>query len=132
VRVAIRKLPGVESVDVSLERATAEIRLRPNNTVTLPQLREIIKRSGFNAKEATVTAVGTLVERGGRPAIDVSGIDTVWLIVPDSSRRAAYDDAAGRVKTGRSQTVEISGLIAEPKDSGAPEQIAVRAVTVSK
>ena len=43
MRVAIRKLPGVESVDVSLERGAAEIRLRSDNRVTVPQLRKIIR-----------------------------------------------------------------------------------------
>jgi copper chaperone CopZ len=64
VRVAIRKLPGVESVDVSLERATADIRLRAGNAITLAQLRQIIKNNGFASKEAIVTVIGNLIERG--------------------------------------------------------------------
>ncbi len=132
MRVAIRKLPGVESVDVSLERAMTDIRLKPNNTVTMAQVRQIIKSGGFNAKEATVTAAGTLIERAGKPAVNVSIINTVWLIVPDSTSRPAYDDAARRVASGHSQDVEITGVVHEPKGRGAPEQIAVHSLTTTK
>ena len=132
VRVAIRKLPGVESVDVSLERAMTDVRLKPNNTVTLSQLRRVIKSGGFNAKEATVTAVGTLIEQGGKPAVSVSIVNTVWLIVPDSTRRSAYDEAVRRVESRQSLEIEITGVIQEPKDSGALDQIAAYKVTTTK
>ena len=132
VRVAIRKLPGVESVDVSLERAMTDVRLKPNNTVTLSQLRRVIKSGGFNAKEATVTAVGTLIEQGGKPAVNVSIINTVWLVVPDSARRSAYEEAVKRVESRPSQEIEITGVIQEPKDSGAPDQITVHRMTNMK
>jgi copper chaperone CopZ len=132
VRVAIRKLPGVESVDVSLERAMTDVRLKANNTVTLSQLRRVIKSGGFNAKEATVTAVGTLSEQGGKPAVNVSIINTVWLILPDSARRSAYEQVVRRVGSRQSQGIEITGVIQEPKDTGAPDQIAVHNVVDPK
>ncbi|HEU4889981.1 MAG TPA: hypothetical protein VFT47_00430 [Vicinamibacterales bacterium] len=56
------ELDGVESVDVSLERASVMIGLRPGNRITLPQLRQIIRNNGFSAKDATVTAIGTVIE----------------------------------------------------------------------
>jgi copper chaperone CopZ len=132
VRVAIGKLPGVESVEVSLQRAIADVRLKPGNAITLDRLRQIVKSSGFNAREATVIAVGTLIERGGKPAVNVSGIDTVWLVVPDAAHRPAYDDAVRRATERRSQRIEITGVLPEPKDMGTPEQIAVHTVTISK
>ena len=36
MRVALKKLDGVETADVSLEKATADIRLKPGNAITLP------------------------------------------------------------------------------------------------
>ena len=83
MRVAVQKLPGVESVNVSLERASTDIQLRPGNSITLEQLRRIIKNNGFTSKEATVTVVGKLIERGGQPALDVTGTNTVMLIIED-------------------------------------------------
>ena len=69
--VALKKLDGVESADVSLEKATADIRLKPGNTITLPQLRRIIRQAGYPTKDAQVDARGAVVERNGKPALDL-------------------------------------------------------------
>lgn len=69
--VAIKKLDGVESVDVSLEKARADIRLKPGNAVTLPQLRQIIRRAGYPTKDGRIDARGAIVERNGKPALDL-------------------------------------------------------------
>lgn len=71
MRVALNKIDGVESVAVSLEKATAEIRLKPGNAVTLPQLRRVIRESGYPTRDAQVTARGVFVERNGKPALDL-------------------------------------------------------------
>ena len=65
VRVAVQKIDGVESVELSLERAQADIRLRKDNVVSLDRFRQIVKANGFEPKQATVTAVGTVREVGG-------------------------------------------------------------------
>jgi copper chaperone CopZ len=123
VRVAVRKLPGVESVEVSLERATAEIRLRPDNRVTVAQLRKIVRDNGFTAKEATVTAAGTLVERGGRPALSQSGTEVVWLLAPAASAKQAYADAVQQLKSAPGRVVEAVGTLAAPGDPNAPDEL---------
>lgn len=69
--VAIKKLDGVESVDVSLEKASAVIRLKPDNKITLTQLRQIIKNNGYPTKDAQITARGRIVERNGTPVLDL-------------------------------------------------------------
>ena len=123
VRVAIRKLPGIESVDVSLERATADIWLRAENAVTLAQLRQIIKNNGFASKEATVTVVGNLIERGGKPAIDVTGTKIVMLIVPDPKQSDAYKRIEGQLRAQPGQTIELRGIVESRVDQ--PDQIVV-------
>ena len=69
--VAIKKLEGVESIEVSLEKANADIRLKPGNTITVPQLRRIIRQSGYPTRDATIEARGTIVEKNGTPALDL-------------------------------------------------------------
>lgn len=129
MRVAIGKIPGVESVDVSLERALTDVRLKPGNSITLPQLRQVIRNNGFNPKEATVTAVGSPIVRDGQPAFEVSGIRTVWLLAPDERYRAVYDDVAKRATAPPAPPVEIIGVVAAPEKSSDPERIAVQRVT---
>ena len=125
MRVAVRKLDGVESVDVSLERASVTIGLRPGNRITLPQLRQIIRNNGFSAKDATVTAIGTVIERGGKPALSVTGTDVVWLL---AGSNAAYADAMQRVKTQQPAPVEAAGTVAAPGNESQPEVLVLQAL----
>jgi hypothetical protein len=111
VRVAVQKLPGVESVSVSLERASTDVQLRPGNAITLDQLRGIIKNNGFTAKEATVIVVGTLIERGGQPALEVTGTSTVLLLVADPKRPGIFKDLQQRAIAKTTVAVRLTGMV---------------------
>jgi hypothetical protein len=125
VRVAVQRLPGVEAVDVSLERAVVDIRLRAGNAITLAQVRGIIKSNGFTSKDAAVTVVGILVERGGNAALEVSGTTVVMSIVADATSPDVFRQVQNlRTTTGRS--VELTGTVISTTDQ--QEQIAVRSV----
>ena len=125
VRVAIRKLEGIESVDVSLERASADMRLRPANRVTLPQLRQIIKNNGFSSKDASVTVVGTLSQRDAQIVLTVTGTDSVWQIDRSKSRDSAYAAALEHVMRRPADPVQIVGVVAAPASTNQPDEIAV-------
>ena len=129
MRVAIRKLPGIESVDVSLERAAVDIRLRAGNTVSLPQLRQIIKNNGFTAREATVTVMGGLIERGGKPALNVTGPNVVLLIEQDPKQTAPYEQVQTQLRARRAQAIELRGVVESRGDE--PDRIVVTAVGAS-
>jgi hypothetical protein len=111
VRVAVGKLAGVESVDVSLERAVADIRLRPGNAVTLAQLRRIIKDNGFTSKAATVTVVGTLSDRGGSPVLVVTGTDAVLWLARDPKSPDAFAKVENRLRMHPEQPVDLRGTV---------------------
>lgn len=55
----MQKLTGVESARVSLKEGLTVLELRPGNTVTLAQLRTVIKHNGFVSKDAQIVARGT-------------------------------------------------------------------------
>jgi hypothetical protein len=65
----MQKLEGVDSVRVSLKEGLTILELRPNNKITLAQLRTVIKNNGFVSKEAHITARASLV----RDHFEVSG-----------------------------------------------------------
>jgi len=96
VSVAVKKLDGVESVEVSLEKASADIRLKPGNTITLPQLRRIIRQSGYPTKDAQVDARGTFVERNGRPVLDL--------------QNGSFLELTARPPAPSTGTVDVSGV----------------------
>ena len=93
--VAIKKLDGVESVEVSLEKATADIRLKPGNAITLPQLRRIIRQSGYPTKDAQVNARGTFVDRNGKPALDLQNGSFLELAAAPSGHSSGVVDVIG-------------------------------------
>jgi copper chaperone CopZ len=95
VSVAIKKLDGVESVDVSLEKATADIHLKPGNAITLPQLRRIIRQSGYPTKDAHVDARGTFVDRNGKPALDLQNGSVLELEAKPSAPVSGIVDVTG-------------------------------------
>ena len=107
----MQKLDGVVSVEVSLERATTAVELRAGNRVTLPQLRQMIKTKGFATKEATVSLVGTLLDRGGQPAVAVTGTDVVMIIAPDPKAPAAFRQVQAAVRAKHAAGVELSGVV---------------------
>ena len=65
----MQKVDGVQSVRVSLKEGLTVLDLRPDNTVTLAQLRTVIKNNGFVSKDALIVARGAM--RDGM--FDVSG-----------------------------------------------------------
>jgi copper chaperone CopZ len=96
VSVAIKKLDGVETVDVSLEKASADIRLKPNNTITLPQLRRIIRQAGYPTKDAQIDARGTIAERNGKPMLDL--------------QNGSFLELAAKPATSSSDVVDVVGV----------------------
>jgi hypothetical protein len=73
------KLAGIESADVSLTTATASIRLKPENRITLAQLRDVLKKNGFPTRDAQVSARGKIIERDGRRVLDLLNGSTIEL-----------------------------------------------------
>jgi hypothetical protein len=119
------KVKGVEGVEVSLRRALADIRLKPGNSVSLDQLRQIVKSNGFTAAEAVVTAVGSVIELNAQPAVAVSGVGSL-PVARDTSAPEAYERLLTTLKAEKAVTVEVSGTISSP--AGQPDAIGLTAV----
>jgi hypothetical protein len=127
VRVALQKQAGVEAVDVSLEKAIVDVRLRAGNAITLPQIRDIIKRNGFSSRDAIMTAVGTVVQRGDSLAFEVSGTKIGLRIVADAASPAAFEEARAIASAPGARAVELTGTVTATQQ----EQIAVRSIKLS-
>ena len=54
----MQKVDGVKSVQVSLKQGVTTLELRPENKVTLAQLRTVIKNNGFVSRDAEIIARG--------------------------------------------------------------------------
>jgi copper chaperone CopZ len=107
VSVAIKKIEGVSSVQVSLNEGVADIVLKPRNKVTVEAVREVVRRNGFTPKDAQVQVAGQVVERGGKPALEVSEADVVYPLLPVAAGPGLPKDATGK-------KVTVAGRIPEP------------------
>jgi copper chaperone CopZ len=122
VRVAVQKVDGVESVELSLERAAADIRLRPGNRVSLDRFRQIVKGNGFEPKEAVVTAVGTVRDAGGRLSFEVEGTGNLLVVAPDKTPAEVLRTLTSALGVKAPIVFEVVGSVAV---GGGVETIAI-------
>lgn len=124
VNVALKKVAGVESVDVSLNKGLATVKLKPGNSVSVPQLWQLIHEKGYTPKATTVSARGDLSNMQGRLQLKVSGTNETLALVSDSKNASVYGEAQKKV----GQTVIIQGVMVPAKDLKAPVPLQISQV----
>jgi copper chaperone CopZ len=115
----MKKVQGVESVEVSLNRGEALLRLKPGNSVTIEQIRQAVLDNGFTPKDSEVEVSGQVVERGGKPALAVSGPNVVYLLV---DHHQAMRKVEKLWKEGRGKDVVVTGHLPETATKGRAEE----------
>lgn len=126
VRVALNKIDGVESAEVSLNRGEAVVRFKRENRVTIEQIRTAIRSNGFTPKAAEVRVRGRVVEEKGELTLSVPGQDETYRLLADP----AVPDAVTRVRHAAGQDVVIEGTVPETaKGQSRPETVQVRALS---
>jgi copper chaperone CopZ len=124
VHVALKKVAGVESVDVSLNQGLASIKLKPGNTVSVPQLWEVIHHNGYTPKTTTVSVRGELTEGQGPPQLKVSGTNQVLALAVETKKAAVQND----LRQKRGQSVILQGVLVPGKDLQIPVPLQVSQV----
>ena len=112
VNVALKKLSGVESVEVSLNKALATIKLKPGNTISVPQLWGLLRDKGYTPGKTIVSVRGDLAEFQGGLQLKVSGTNDLISLAPDPGNSAAW--SAATAKVGQRQIVQ--GVMAPAKN----------------
>jgi copper chaperone CopZ len=121
VRVSLKAVPGVESVEVSLEKGLAVVKMKPGNSVTFKQLNEAISKNGFTMKDSVATVAGTVAELNEKTVVRLSGSNDVLALIPDGSARSAATE------TGKS--VVVTGVVPEAGKGKLPDVIRYRSIT---
>jgi copper chaperone CopZ len=124
VHVALKKMPGVESVDVSLNKGLATVRLRAGNTLSVQQFWQTIHQNGYTPKNTAVSLRGELVNAKGQMKLKITGTNEVLDLVADSSNAAAYKTAESKL----GQTVTIEGVMVPMKNLKTPVPLEVRRI----
>ena len=112
VNVALRKVNGVESADVSLNRALAVVKLKPGNKVGIAQLIKLIQEKGYTIKAAIISVRGTPLRLQNRWMLKVTESEELLELVPGSLGPGPYDELSRRV----GQTVTVQGSVTPPKN----------------
>lgn len=120
MRVSLKAVPGVESVEVSLEKGLAVVKMKPGNSVSFKQLNEAIAKNGFTMKDSVATVAGTVDETNGKAVLRVSGSSDVLTLIPDRSAQNAAPE------TGKS--VVVTGVVPEAGKGKIPDAIRYRSI----
>ena len=121
----MRKIPGVKTVRVSLNDGLTVLDLDAGNTVTLGQLRTVLKNSGFVSREAQLEARGVVTATGQGLMFTVAGTGENFAIVADASNPAVYEILKQRAQAGQMTSTQIKGLTGPP--GKAPPTLAIEA-----
>jgi len=81
VSVAVKKIEGVQSVNVSLNQGMAKIQLRPGNNLRIEQVQQAVTNNGFTPKEAKIVVDGTFVSGEGKVRFQVAGTNQTFTII---------------------------------------------------
>lgn len=118
--VAVKKVPGVESVKVSLNKGLVTIQLKPGNSANLEQIRKAVTNQGFKPKKARVTAIGDLAESAVRWQFKVSGTSDVLPVL--ETAHAPWQKQAGK-------NVIVNGLVQAPATPNEPGSLQITQVS---
>ncbi len=113
VRGALKKIPGVESVDVSLNKGLATVKLKAGNVATISQFWETVRRNGFTPKQTKVVVRGSLLNSSNNLSLKVSGSNQSHPLVLDVGLR----DKLAKVVN---QTISLEGTFTPGKDAAVP------------
>ncbi len=116
VHVSLKKIPGVDSVDVSLNKGLAVVKLKQGNAVTVPQLWETIHKQGYTPKATTVLIRGELIDAQNELQLKVSGTGALITLTPGAKNQTAYQDP--RKYAGNE--VIVRGVMNPGKDFKSP------------
>lgn len=71
--MALKSIPGVDSVNVSLSKGEATVTLIPGNSVRYEQLEHAIEKNGFAMKGSSIVADGSIESAPTGLALNISG-----------------------------------------------------------
>src|SRR6185437_11356516 len=107
VDVALKKTPGVETVEVSLNKGLATVKLKPGNTVSVPQFWQLLHEKGYTPKATAVSVRGQLAEVQGHVQLNVTGTKDTLMLAPDPKNPGAYIDCSRKL----GQSVVVQGVM---------------------
>lgn len=104
----LKAMEGVDEASVSLNEGLATVKFQPENEITLEQIREAVRESGFSPEEATLTLQGRLEEHDGQ-----------WVLVTSAGERYRLEEVGEITSIDTGVQATVTGTVPEGK---APEK----------
>ena len=105
VGVALKKLKGVDTVEVKLNAGLAIVHLKSGNRISLQDMKKVISDHGFTPGDAVVKFTGTVNSENGKTWIEVSDVNEVLNL---------DEAAANSVSSQIGKTVMLQGKVTTP------------------
>lgn len=121
MRVAVEKIEGVESVEVSLNEGRVLVTLAPENSVTVARLREVVRRQGFSPREATLTMSARIEVRGDELVGELAGSGATFVLDGRPELLPSLRDLPGTVTL-------LAGTLGADQDELTPRVLRVTRV----
>ena len=118
MRVSMKAINGVDSVQVSLASGLTSVKMKPGNTATLKQFQEAITKNGFTMKQSDIVVAGKVVAAGQREKLQVSGSNEIINLNANSQNLQPYEG----------KDVVVTGIVPEPQKKSAPDTVQVEKV----
>jgi copper chaperone CopZ len=101
-----KKMDGLKNVRVSLNDGKAYLELSENNSLSLRQIQEEVKKNGFSAKKAEVVIEGKLINKDGGFELE-TGTETYSIV------NSTSDGLNSKLKPG---TIKLKGIVQDEED----------------
>lgn len=117
VSVGFRRIAGVESADIGLERGRGVVKLALGNNARVEEFWKVVWGNGNKPRTTRIVANGVIEKRG----------DRLWFKIPETGQSYRLD---GTALTGVSRTgpARLEGELDPPKDKKSA--VPIRAIQV--
>jgi len=115
----MKRIAGVETVEVKLKEGKAFIHLKPGNTVRLEDVEQRVRKNGFHPKEAAIMARGEIVSDGEKLQLNIVGPNQMYSI-------AATAEQLPHLKSLIGKSVSLEGTVPAGTEKSIPHTIQLR------
>ena len=122
MRVSVKAINGVDTVDVSLKKGLATVTMKPGNAATIKQLQDAIAKNGFTMKQTDVVLRGVIENSDGKYRLKVTGTSDALDVVDPGSNLASMIG----------KPAEVTGTMPEGAKGKAPDSIRIKSITETK
>lgn len=120
----MKKVHGVQKVDVSLNKGNATIEFKPESTAHYDDVRSGIEKNGFVIRDAQITARGKLQKTNGVLQFVISGSGETFNVLPLNNNA----ELGGSLEARAGQDVVLDATVPAPEKNKKQDKLIVKSI----